>query len=76
MFRKIIKKIVEFFKSIFQKVKDFFQKKKTKINVDYDFIEYLNLTYNLLKQFHEIDGTSSIKASYSNENIKIEINIK
>lgn len=65
------------FRKIKEKIKNLFTKKKIeKIYYEKDFINYLDLTMNLLKKWNEIDATKAIKASYDNNNIKIEITIK
>lgn len=65
------------FRKIKEKIKKLFTKKKIeKIYYEKDFINYLDLTINLLKKWDEIDATKAIKASYDNNNIKIEITIK
>lgn len=65
------------FRKIKEKIKKLFTKKKIeKIYYEKDFINYLDLTMNLLKNWNEIDATKAIKASYDNNNIKIEITIK
>lgn len=65
------------FRKIREKVKNLFTKKKIeKIYYEKDFINYLDLTMNLLKKWNEIEATKAIKASYDNNNIKIEITIK
>lgn len=65
------------FRKIKEKLKNLFTKKKTKkIYYEKDFINYLDLTMNLLKKWNETDATKAIKASYNNDNIKIEITIK
>lgn len=65
------------FRKIKEKIKNLFTKKKIeKIYYEKDFINYLDLTINLLKKWNEIDATKAIKASYDNNNIKIEITIK
>lgn len=65
------------FRKIKEKIKNLFTKKKIeKIYYGKDFINYLDLTMNLLKKLNETDATKAIKASYNNDNIKIEITIK
>lgn len=65
------------FRKIKEKTKNLFTKKKIeKVYCEKDFINYLDLTMNLLKKWNEIDATKAIKASYDNNNIKIEITIK
>lgn len=65
------------FRKIKEKIKNLFKKKKIKkIYYEKDFINYLDLTMNLLKKWNETDATKAIKASYNNDNIKIEITIK
>lgn len=65
------------FSKLKEKIKNLFTKKKIeKIYYEKDFINYLDLTMNLLKKWNEIDATKAIKASYDNNNIKIEITIK
>lgn len=65
------------FRKIKEKIKNLFSKKKIKkIYDEKDFINYLDLTMNLLKKWNETDATKAIKASYNNDNIKIEITIK
>lgn len=65
------------FRKLKEKIKNLFSKKKVKkIYYEKDFINYLDLTMNLLKKWNETDATKAIKASYNNDNIKIEITIK
>lgn len=65
------------FRKIKEKMKNLFTKKKIeKVYYEKDFINYLDLTMNLLKKWNETDATKAIKASYNNDNIKIEITIK
>ena len=65
------------FRKIKEKIKNLFtKKKKEKVYYEKEFINYLDLTMNLLKKWDEIDATKAIKASYNNDNIKIEITIK
>lgn len=65
------------FRKIKEKIKNLFTKKnKEKVYYEKDFINYLDLTMNLLKKWNETDATKAIKASYNNDNIKIEITIK
>lgn len=65
------------FRKLKEKIKNLFSKKKVKkIYYEKDFINYLDLTMNLLKKWNETDATKVIKASYNNDNIKIEITIK
>lgn len=60
-----------------EKIKNLFtKKKKQKIYYEKDFINYLDLTMKLLNNWNENDVTKAIKASYINDNIKIEITIK
>lgn len=65
------------FRKIKEKIKNLFtKKKKEKVYYEKDFINYLDLTMNLLKKLNETNATKAIKASYNNDNIKIEITIK
>lgn len=65
------------FRKIKEKIKNLFTKKNIeKVYYEKDFINYLDLTMNLLKKWNETDATKAIKASYNNDNIKIEITIK
>lgn len=65
------------FRKIKEKIKNLFTKKKIeKIYYEKEFINYLDLTMKLLEKWNETDATKAIKASYNNDNIKIEITIK